>query len=97
MLEVASTADDKFDAKIGLGSPSYGHVTDVAHKRVEWYLKNVALIQRKSDPYVVGPILGHDDDVALFTHALHEGYDALNPHRARVRARSRSCWAHLVP
>jgi len=78
-LEVASTADDKFDAKIGLGSPSFGHVTDVAHKVVEAYLKNVALTQRKSDPYVVGPILGREDDVELFTHALHEGYDGLNP------------------
>lgn len=78
-LEVASTADDKFDAKIGLGSPAYGHVTDVAHKVVESYLKNVALVQRKSDPYVVGPILGREEDVEKFKYALHEGYDGLNP------------------
>jgi type III restriction enzyme len=78
-LEVASTADDKFDAKIGLGSPAYGHVTDIAHKVVESYLKNVALVQRKSDPYIVGPILGREEDVELFKHAIHEGYDGLNP------------------
>lgn len=78
-LEVASTADNKFDAKVGLGSPAYEHVADVAHKVVESYLKNVSLVQRKSDPYIVGPILGREDDVEIFEHALHEGYDGLNP------------------
>ena len=77
-LEVASTAHEKFDARIGLGSPAYEHIADVAHKVVDAYLKNVALVQRKVDPYTVGPVLGRDDDVQEFSNAIHDGYDGLN-------------------
>jgi type III restriction enzyme len=77
-LEVANTAHEKFDARIGLGSPAYQHITDVAHKVVEVYGKNVALTQRKVDPYTVGPILAREDEVEPFKHSIHEGYDGLN-------------------
>jgi type III restriction enzyme len=78
-LEVASTADEKFDARVGLGSAAYEHIADVAHKVVESYLKNVMLVQRKVDPYTVGPILARDEDVEPFSNSIHEGYDGLNP------------------
>jgi type III restriction enzyme len=77
-LEVASTASDRFDARVGLGSPAYEHVSDVAHKVVDCYVKNVSLVQRKVDPYVVGPFLGSEDEIEVFENALHEGYDGLN-------------------
>lgn len=77
-LEVASTASEKFEARIGLGSAAYEHISDVAHKVVDAYLKNVALVQRKVDPYVVGPVLAREDDVIPFDNAIHEGYDGLN-------------------
>jgi type III restriction enzyme len=78
-LEVASTASDKFDARVGLGSPAYEHIVDIAHKVVDAYLKNVVLVQRKADPYKVGPALCREADVETFTNAIHEGYDGLNP------------------
>lgn len=78
-LEVASTADEKFDARVGLGSRAHGHITDIAKKVVETYLNSVVLVQRKSDPYTVGPGLAREDDIETFTNAVHEGYDNLNP------------------
>lgn len=77
-LEVAETYDDKFDARIGLGSNAFEHVVDVAHKVTEAYLKNVTLVQRKVDPYVVGPVLAREEEVEPFENAIHEGYDGLN-------------------
>lgn len=77
-LEVASTAHEKFDARVGLGSAAYAHVTSVATDIVAAYVKNVALVQRKVDPYVVGPVLAREDEVVSFDNAVHEGYDGLN-------------------
>jgi type III restriction enzyme len=37
------------------------------------------LVQRKPNPYHVGPIVAHDTEIENFTNALHEGYDDLNP------------------
>ena len=42
-------------------------------------MKNVSLVQRKVDPYKVGPVLAREDDVREFNNAVHDGYDALNP------------------
>ncbi len=78
-LEVASTAGDKFNARVGLGSKAFSHVADVAHSVVNTYLKNVSLVQRKADPYTVGPVLAREEDVEKFNNAVHEGYDGLNP------------------
>ena len=78
-LEVASTAADKFNARMGLGSKAFAHVADVAHKVVDAYLKNVTLVQRKVDPYTVGPVLAREEEVETFNNAVHEGYDGLNP------------------
>ncbi len=99
-LEVASTAHPKFDALVGLGSPAYAHIVDVAHKVVDSYVKNVMLVQRKVDPYRVGPVLAREDDLITFSNSLHPGYDGLNtPEQAFARALDRSSipWCRNLP
>lgn len=78
-LNVASTADARFDVKVGIGSRAYKQIADLAHKVVQAYVDNVSLAQRKSNPYVVGPMMARESDIERFQNALHEGYDRLNP------------------
>lgn len=78
-LNVASTADPRFDVKVGVGSPAYKQIADLAHKVVQAYIDNVTLVQRKSNPYEVGPLMAREADVERFQNALHDGYDRLNP------------------
>lgn len=78
-LEVASTSDGKFDARVGLGSAAHTHISEAARQVVEAYVKNVVLVQRKVDPYVVGPQLARPDDLITFVNAAHAGYDGLKP------------------
>lgn len=77
-LDVASTADARFDAQVGVGSPAFAQIKDLANKVVRSYIENVTLVQRKPNPYVVGAILARDDDIERFENALHAGYDSLN-------------------
>lgn len=77
-LGVAPTSDPKFDARIGFDSNAHRHIEQVAEAVVEAYIDNVRLRQRRLDPYPVGSILARRDDMAIFTNALHEGYDGLN-------------------
>jgi type III restriction enzyme len=77
-LQVASTAESKFDARIGIGSNAYHHMTQLAERVVEAYLENVELVQKRVDPYEVGSILARPDEVLKFEHALHDGYEELN-------------------
>ena len=53
-LQVASTADAKFDAKVGLGSPAHKHIIDTAKNVVDAYVRDGVLVQSPVDPYVVG-------------------------------------------
>jgi len=78
-LGVATTSDAKFDAAVGIGSNAHIHIIDTADKVVDAYLDNVYLVQRKYDPYPVGPLLMRLEDVEDFEYALHGGYDGLNP------------------
>lgn len=77
-LQVADVSPGKFDAKIGIGSNAYAHVAQVAEQVVEEYLDAVYLVQKKPDPYRVGPALVRPDEMEKFQNAIHEGYDALN-------------------
>jgi type III restriction enzyme len=77
-LNVASTADRRFDAKIGIGSPAFSQIVDLARQVVHAYIENVTLVQAKPNPYRVGPIVARDTDIERFSNALHEGYDGLN-------------------
>lgn len=77
-LQVASTADPKFDARVGVGSKAYLHVAQIAERTVDAYLDNVELVMKRLDPYVVGSMLVKPDSVQKFTNSLHAGYDGLN-------------------
>lgn len=86
-LDVASTADERFDAQIGTGSRAFDQVRDLARRVVQAYAENVSLVQRKSNPFVVGPILVRDGELERFNHAIHAGYEDLNDlERAYARA-----------
>lgn len=77
-LGVSETADAKFDALVGFGSPAYASVTRAADDVVEGYVDNVVLKQRRLDPYVVGPTLVRPDVMHRFSNAVHSGYSDLN-------------------
>ena len=77
-LEVASTADGKFDARLSVGSNAYAHLVTVADQVVHEYIENVQLKQKRIDPYTVGAILAQEDQLDRFKNSLHEGYDGLN-------------------
>ena len=77
-LGVAPTSDQKFDARIAIGSKAYTHIIDVADKVVQSFLDNVFLRQRRADPYKIGPLLAREEDVVTFKNAVHEGYTGLN-------------------
>ncbi|MFJ3208532.1 DEAD/DEAH box helicase [Streptomyces flaveolus] len=78
-LNVVSTADSRFDVRVGIGSPAYKQIVDLAEKVVRAYVDNVTLVQRKPNPYVVGSIMAREAELYRFANALHVGYDNLNP------------------
>lgn len=77
-LGVVNLAEPKLDAVVGIGSPAYKHISDLAGDVVAAYIKGVRLVQRKSNPYEVGSILARPDDVKPFKNAAHPGYTGLN-------------------
>lgn len=77
-LDVASTAEEKFDAKLAIGSKAYEHLVGVAEQVVNEYVSNVYLVQKRVDHYAVGTMLCDPAELVPFTHALHDGYDRLN-------------------
>lgn len=86
-LDVASTADPRFDAQVGVGSPAFAQIKDLASKVVHSFIENVSLVQRKPNPYIVGPILVRESEIERFDNALHTGYEGLNgPEKSFARA-----------
>lgn len=77
-LGVATTSDAKFDALVGIGSKAHVHIANTAEHVVDAYLDNVYLVQRKFDPYPVGPQMVRLDEAESFENALHGSYDGLN-------------------
>lgn len=77
-LDVASTADGKFDARLSIGSKAYEHLVNVADQVVHEYIENVYLVQKRIDHYPVGAVLGQPDLITKYDHSIHEGYDRLN-------------------
>lgn len=77
-LEVAITADAKFDAKVGLGSKAETQIVKAAEQVVDTYLDEVIVSQKPADPYVVGPIMVRPANATMFANAVHDGYDGLN-------------------
>jgi type III restriction enzyme len=77
-LEVTPSDDEKFDAKIELGSKADKHVRLTAHKVVDLYLDHVRLRQRVHNPFQVGDSLTSIAKMVPFKNALHDGYSGLN-------------------
>lgn len=90
----------KFDARIGLGSNAATHIATVAREVADAFVDNVFLKLRKPNPYKVGPLMQHEASVELFDHALHAGYDGLNPDErvfAQALDRSKLTWCRNPP
>lgn len=93
-LDVASTADERFDVQIGVGSRAFDQVKELARRVVQAYVENVSLVQRKPNPFVVGPILVREGEIERFTNALHAGYEDLNDlERAYARSLDKTGFA----
>lgn len=82
-LEVVDLSDPKLDARVGIGSTAHQQAIDLAKNIIDAYLDNVFLVQKRFDPYVVGPILVRGDDVDLFNNSLHPGYSGLRSFELR--------------
>ncbi|EFO90149.1 hypothetical protein CRE_21673 [Caenorhabditis remanei] len=82
-LFVMHTDDQKFDAKVGVGSRAYSSLADNAAEAVEEYLRNAVVKQLKPKPYEVGGTLVRRGAMDTFQNALHEGYDGLNEFERR--------------
>jgi type III restriction enzyme len=78
-LNVVNLAEPKLDARVGIGSPAFVQVRDLAEKVVKQYVDDVRLVQRGPNPYVVSAILARPEELAEFKNAIHEGYSGLNP------------------
>lgn len=78
-LGVVNLADPKLDARVGIGSPAHKQVRYLADEVVNAYIKGVKLVQRRLNPFRVGPILARADEVVPFSNSVHEGYAGLNP------------------
>jgi type III restriction enzyme len=77
-LEVTPSDDEKFDAKVELGSKADKHLRETAKKVVDLYLDHVRLRQRAHNAYGVGAVLTDPTKLVKFKNALHEGYSGLN-------------------
>ena len=78
-LNIVNLADPKLDAIVGMGSPAFYQIRDLAEKVVKEYIDNVRLVQRGPNPYLPGTILARAEEVRPFKNALHAGYAGLNP------------------
>lgn len=102
-LATTSSSDGtptKFDARVGLGSNAAIHITKVAHEVANAFVENVYLKLRKPNPYIIGSLLQQSENVIPFQHALHEGYEGLNPDElkfAYALDRTNLVWCRNVP
>lgn len=78
-LNVVNLAEPKLNAVIGMGSPAYLAVCDLAEKVVRQYVDDVRLVQRGPNPYFPAAVLARADEVREFKNAVHDGYAGLNP------------------
>jgi type III restriction enzyme len=77
-LEVTRSDDEKFDARIELGSPADKHIRTAASEVVQTYLEHVVLKQRLHNPYIVGEVMVDPTTAVPFTNSLHGSYSGLN-------------------
>jgi len=77
-LDVVNLAEPKLNAIVGVGSPAFAQVRQLAEAVVERYINEVRLVQRGPNPYVPGIMFGRPEDLVAFDNAVHEGYSGLN-------------------
>ncbi|CAH0197080.1 hypothetical protein SRABI98_01910 [Microbacterium sp. Bi98] len=77
-LSMIDTDDQRFDAKVGIGSRAYASLADNAAEVVDEYLRHAVVKQLKPNQYEIGSTLVRRGSMETFKHALHEGYDGLN-------------------
>jgi type III restriction enzyme len=77
-LNVVNLAEPKLNAIIGVGSPAYLQVRDLAERVVRRYVDDVRITQRGPNLYEPAGILARPDEVVPFKNSLHEGYAGLN-------------------
>lgn len=77
-LNVVNLANPKLDAAVGVGSPAFSQVVNLAEKVVQRYVGEVRVVQRGPNPYRVQSISARPEDVVKFNNAEHEGYAGLN-------------------
>lgn len=77
-LGVVDTDGTRFDARVGVGSPAFTHIVNIAHQVADAYIENAQIKQVLPKPYTPGSILLHRSDMTPYTNSIHEGYDGLN-------------------
>ena len=83
---VINWADPKLDAVVGIGSPAYTSLCELASAVVDQYTGAARLKQREANPYRVGTLLARADLVTAFKNSVHEGYAGLNNDEAQFAA-----------
>lgn len=71
-------ADPKFNAMVGIGSPAYHQLINLARDITDTYIDHVHLNQRQSNPYKVGDTFVRPDKATSFKNSLHPEYSDLN-------------------
>lgn len=90
----------KFDAIVGIGSPAHKQIIKLAEDIVDTFVKHVNLVQRRLNPYIVGPVLTREDVAESFTHSIHSAYSGLNSLEldfAKAIDTAEHKWARNVP
>ncbi|TDO57352.1 type III restriction enzyme [Kribbella sp. VKM Ac-2571] len=77
-VTVMDTGHTKFDARVGVNSPAYSQIVDIAQKAVDTYLDYALIRQVGPNPYEVRSILARQTDIERFRNSIHDGYDGLN-------------------
>ncbi|MET3803972.1 type III restriction enzyme [Nakamurella sp. UYEF19] len=77
-LDVVDLKDGKLNAQVGVNSPAFQQVRELAEKIVNVYIDEVRIKQRLSNPYVPKTDQARPDEVTTFINAIHSGYAGLN-------------------
>jgi len=77
-LQVTPSDDEKFDAKLQIGSKAHRYLETLAENVVSTYLDRVVLRQNLHNPFIVGSIYSDESRMIPFDNSLHSAYSGLN-------------------
>lgn len=77
-LQIAGSDNEKFDAKVEIGSRAFKVMERLADDVVQTYFQYARLRQRPHNPYIVGDVSANPSKVERFNNSLHSGYAGLN-------------------